>query len=31
MISDVGCKVNAETFVLVVDEKPNNVSQGETV
>ena len=31
MISDVGCKVNAETFVLVVDEEPNNVSQGETV
>lgn len=31
MISDVGCKVNAETFVLVVDEEPNNVSQGETI
>ena len=26
MVSDVGCKVNDETFVLVMDEQPNNVS-----
>ena len=26
MVSDIGCKVNDETFVLVMDEQPNNVS-----